>query len=389
MMKRLLAGILCSTLLFGGCSVDDDRASDPTETATTNATDDTSNVEFADDQVSFDNLNDPKLLQYVEDSVYASASEKLGDEDYSIDSVVATYVSNEYLEELNYNSQENLYFGYKLSDLYAQFEGAKYVFTLGDDGKTLVREFEAYDNSFDKIIKNVAIGTGVILICVTATVIASAISASGTATVSAVLAASAQEGRALALSSDALGAATSGIVTGLQTGNMGRALKSAAVSASEDFKWGAFAGTIRRGGAKALQLRRSTPAIPTPQESEKYVLKKLGGMEQKSYLNGKEVPYGTPGSTRPDGSRGNINCPEAVEVKNYDLSTKAKAAALANILVKQLSNRAIHLPTCATQSVALDLRGRGYSNRHIKEVKEIIANKLTVIPQNIPIRSFK
>lgn len=65
-----------------------------------------------------------------------------------------------------YNSQENIYFGYTLSELANQFQGKKFVFSV-DDGKTVVNEFQEYDDTYDQIIKNVAVGTGVILICVT------------------------------------------------------------------------------------------------------------------------------------------------------------------------------------------------------------------------------
>ncbi|MCR5305366.1 MAG: hypothetical protein K6E36_02550 [Oscillospiraceae bacterium] len=42
------------------------------------------------------------------------------------------------------NSQENVYFGYTLSELEQQFEGTKYVFTVNDEGQTTVKAFEAY-----------------------------------------------------------------------------------------------------------------------------------------------------------------------------------------------------------------------------------------------------
>ena len=53
--------------------------------------------------------------------------------------------------------------------------------------------------------------------------------------------------------------------------------------------------------------------------SEQYVSKMLGtkARPQVSYLNGKEVPYGTKGSVRPDFVIGNK---AAFEVKNYDIS---------------------------------------------------------------------
>lgn len=44
--------------------------------------------------------------------------------------VSAVYVSQEYLTELAYNSQENVFFGYSLSGLDEYFQGTRYVFTV-------------------------------------------------------------------------------------------------------------------------------------------------------------------------------------------------------------------------------------------------------------------
>ncbi|MDD2169276.1 hypothetical protein N5925_12040, partial [Glaesserella parasuis] len=57
---------------------------------------------------------------------------------------------------------------------------------------------------------------------------------------------------------------------------------------------------------------------PTPQQSEKYVGQMLPKVAhaQISYKNGKEVPYGTEGSVRPDWCIGEI-C--SIEVKNYNI----------------------------------------------------------------------
>jgi hypothetical protein len=95
---------------------------------------------------NFTGLDDPNLLQYVEDSVYADLVDEFASEDYIIENVAATYVSKEYLEELSYNSQSNIFFGYTLAELDAQFQGTRYVFTLDDNGQTVVQAFEAYDD---------------------------------------------------------------------------------------------------------------------------------------------------------------------------------------------------------------------------------------------------
>ena len=111
------------------------------------------------------------LLPYLEDSIYSELVTALNSEDYFVENVNAIYISKEYLEEVAYNSQENIYFGYTLSELDSYFQGTRYVFTLGDDGQTVVTEFQKYDDTYDQMLKNVAIGTGVILVCVTVSIV--------------------------------------------------------------------------------------------------------------------------------------------------------------------------------------------------------------------------
>ena len=95
---------------------------------------------------------------------------------------------------------------------------------------------------------------------------------------------------------------------------------------------------------------------PTFQQSELDVGKQLGGnyRPQVSYLNGKEVPYGTPSSVRPDYSGNSIS----IEVKNYDIHTNRQA--LINEIVRQTKEREIHLPKGMVQTIQIDLRGQRY-----------------------------
>ena len=116
---------------------------------------------FAEDvEPNFAALSDPSLLQYVEDNIYSDLVAWFDSEDYIVESVNAVYVSEEYLEEVAYNSKSNVYFGYTLKELDAQFEGTRYIFSLGENGETVVEEFAEYDDTYDRVIKNVAIGTG-------------------------------------------------------------------------------------------------------------------------------------------------------------------------------------------------------------------------------------
>ena len=203
---------------------------------------------------SYQSLNNPEQLRYVEDTVYTDLVADLDSCEYFVENVEAIYISKEYIEELEYNSKENVFFGYTLSELDEQFQGTKYIFTLGEDGTTTVVPFEEYDDTYDKVIKNVAIGTGVILVCVTVSV------ATGGAApaVSMIFAASAKTGTAFALSSGVFSGVSSAVVTGMQTKDFDEAIKAGMLSGSEAFKWGAVSGALAGGAGEAVALHGAT-----------------------------------------------------------------------------------------------------------------------------------
>ena len=194
----------------------------------------------------------------------------LDSDKYYVENVSAVYVSQEYIDELTYNSKSNVYFGYTLEEIDAQFQGTRYVFTLGEDGDTIVQPFEEYDNTYEQIIKNVAIGTGVILVCVTVSVITTG---TGAPAVSLIFATAAKTGTIMALSSATLGGVSAGIVTGIETGDMSQALKAAELAASDGYKWGAITGAITGGAgesikyANAMKALRGAPLNITTQEA--------------------------------------------------------------------------------------------------------------------------
>lgn len=202
----------------------------------------------------YSSLSDPALLGCVEDSIYTELARNL-DSGYFIQNVSAVYVSREYLEEISYNSQLNIFFGYTLAELDEQFQGTRYVFTLNDKGETAVEPFEEYDDTYERVIKNVAIGSGVILVCVTVSVLSGGL---GAPAVSMIFAASAKSGTVMALSSGGIGALASGIVTGIQTKDFDKAVKAAALAGSEGFKWGAVSGAISGGMSEAHALKGAT-----------------------------------------------------------------------------------------------------------------------------------
>lgn len=237
-------------------------------------------------EAGFSGMGDPNLLRYTEDTIYENLVATLDSDEYFVENVSAVYISQEYIDELAFNSQANIYFGYTLQELAEQFQGKKYIFTLGDDGSTIVTEFEEYDDTYDRALKNVAIGTGVILVCVTVSLVSAGL---GAPAVSMIFSVAAQSGAKMAVSGGLIGGVAAGIVTGVQTGDMDEALKSAALVGSEGYKWGAITGVISGGASEAIALKGATRSgltmneAATIQRESRYpldVIKQFKSMDQ-------------------------------------------------------------------------------------------------------------
>lgn len=432
-MKRLLALLLACTLMLTACAQDagvgvnapsetqetlsvaeeiseiiENADEDEVVTAVTTKETNESTEMIKDsgediDLSKFTDLSDPALLQYMTDEIYADIDASFSSEDFIVEEVQAVYISKEYLDELAYNSQANIFFGYTLDEVESQMDGQKYIFTL-ENGETVVKPFEEYDDTFDKVVRNVAIGTGVILICVTVSVVSGGV---GAPAVAMVFAASAKTATVMALSSAAIGGVTTAAVTGYQTGDMEQALKAGALQASKDYAVGAIFGAVTGGITEVITLRKAAKAaesaetvaeaskttetvaevandIPTPRQSELDVLAKYGGDEQMSFLNGKEVPWGTQNATRPDVVRTVGGKLEAIEVKNYTLTSYNSRQGLYKKLSEQVASRCNNLPEGSLQRIVLDCRGRGYSQELIEEVIANIQASCTSYP-NIPV----
>ena len=240
MLKRIISILLSVVLTISICNVSAYCANDTNQNLN-----------------SYSRLNDANLLRYVEDNVYQNAINALNSDEYFVENVKAVYISKEYIEELEYNSKKNIYFGYTLQELDEQFQGKKFYFTVGDNGETVVKEVESIsnDDSYSKIIKNVAIGTGVILICVTVSAVTAG---AGAPAVSVIFAASAKSATTFALSSGAIGGVTAGIAKGIETGDVKESVKAGLLAGSEGFKWGAVSGAVVGGASKAVALKGAT-----------------------------------------------------------------------------------------------------------------------------------
>ena len=152
-------------------------------------------------------------------------------------------------------------------------------------GETTVVEVESYeDHSTEEILKNVAIGTGVILVCVTVSV-----ATGGTApAVSAIFALGAKSGTAMALSVGAIGGLSAGLVKGYQTGSFSDAMNAAALGASDGFKWGAIVGALSGGAREAWGLHKATATgltmneVAAIQRESKYPLDLISQFKSKA-----------------------------------------------------------------------------------------------------------
>ena len=245
-MKRLICFVLAMTMLLTACSKSnndgqntDDEIIDPY-------------AEF----LQFNSLDDEFLHEHIEDLVYKETVSALNSKEYFVENVSSVYISKEYLEEISYNSQPNLYFGYSLAELDELFQGKRYIFTLADNGQTTIQEYqELEDNTTETMLKNIAVGTGVILVCVTVSVVSAGV---GAPAVSMIFAASATTAKTFAVSSAVFGGISAGVVKGIQTGDFEEAVKAAGMGATEGFKWGAISGAIVGGGSEAFLLKTAT-----------------------------------------------------------------------------------------------------------------------------------
>ncbi|MBE6838890.1 MAG: hypothetical protein E7507_05035 [Ruminococcus sp.] len=395
-MKRIIALLLSGAMLLTGCTSAKNTENqsttvvsqiETTESVVAEATTSETNIEGIDvDLNQFTNLDNQELLQYVEDNIYAELAVQLDTDYYTIENVTASYISQEYIDEIAFNSQSNIFFGYTLDELNDYFQGTRYIFTLGEDGQTTVQEMQIIENTdTEEILKNVAIGTGVILLCVTVSYFTAG--AATPTVVNLIFTAAAKTGTTFALSSAAFGGVSAGVVRGIETGDMNEALEAAALSGSEGFKWGAIGGSVLGGGSKALSIYRSTRTIPAPRDSELKVLSMTDdAVEQVSYFDGKKVSSSTQGATRPDVVIQNADgTVKAIEVKNYNLESSTSRSHLLNELERQITNRVNHLPTGSTQEIVLDVRGRGFSTKLIDGVIASIKERLNNVYYDIPV----
>lgn len=394
MRNKLIALLAAACMLITGCSAPTAETSQPSSESSSNTANGGADDAGTDsEQPHYTSLNDPELLQRIEDDVYADLEQRFGNDDYTIEAITSEYISKEYLEEVAYNSKRNVFFGYTLEELDTQFAGTRYVFTLGENGRTTVEAFESYNDAYYKALSDVAIGTGVILVCLTISVATAGTGTGALSTVSAFFAVSGKTAASVALSSGVIGAATEATIKGIETGDVEKTVEAAALAGVDAFKWGAIIGAVTGGISHVMPKTMTGSKIPTYRESEQEALRQIkNGTGQVSYLAGKEVPWGTPGSSRPDVVSPLGNGTKAVlatEVKNYNLSNSGNVNTMIQKLRVEISQRTIDLPKGSKQEIILDARGRGYSKKFMEEVVEHIQSELSDVYPDIPITYWR
>lgn len=124
---------------------------------------------------------------------------------------------------------------------------------------------------------------------------------------------------------------------------------------------------------------------PDWRQSEKDVGQKLGEgyTDQISFKDGKEVPYGTKDSTRPDWYK----IGRSIEVKNYDIQTTDGQKRLIDNIIEQSIERAKHLPDGTFQSLEIDVRGQQIDRNILESIVDKISNGSggRILPENINI----
>lgn len=406
-MRKIIAAICICMMAFTGCTYGITNESNEGNTEYIyNSTEDLTELETDAEIVNDDiddyseylpttepdfseiNLSDGRLTEYLEDSLMAGLEEDFGDDNFIIKEIEMKYISKEYIDEIEFNSNNNVWFGYNISELEEKFKDTPYVFSLSDDGETIVKPLEGYDDTYEKVLKNVAIGTGVILICVTVSAVTAAV---GAEPISVVFAASAKSATTMALSNGAISAIITGIVKGVSSDDVDETIAAAALAGSEAFKWGAISGAILGGVSEAYTItsnsvtESSKSVYKLAEEAEERAVASYGGETQVTYLDGEVVKYGTPGATRPDVIVQNGKRIEAIEVKSYDLNSADCVSHLKSTLKRQVTDRIENLPSGSTQRIVLDVTGRDIEFNRANAVKLSIQNDLNSIYPGIPI----
>lgn len=270
MAKRILSLILCCALL-SGCTapyVAPPQTTTPQPETTVPVTVPAETPPVVETQPVPEeeilvNVHEPGALTKLEEQIYTELVLTLDSTEYFVENVEVTYISSEYLAELEFNSQPNIYFGYSLKQLNEFFEGKQYIFTLSEEGETVVRELTQPDNTFNEIVKNVAIGTAVIL--VSATVVC--IKNGQPINIANLFTCAVKMGTVPA--GKFIGGMLGTIVANRDSENLEQLVKENALEGSETFKWGALSASAKAVAGVLIPLQGSASNGLNTSESAK------------------------------------------------------------------------------------------------------------------------
>lgn len=245
-----------TSTVLGTDAVSSDNTSTATKANTFTAEADSAYFQSTIDPSEFTGPNDNNFIQYVKDATYAEAVKNLNSTEYVVENVEVTYISPEYIAELEYNSKVNIYFGHTEEEIIKEFNGEQVVFTMDEKGQTTIEKFvpngKGLDPAYKKALIKAGIGVGVILVCVVVSV-----ATDGAApAVAAVFAFSAKSAAIGAAISGTTGGVLSGLVEGIRNKNFDRAAKAAAESAGDGIMWGSICGAISGGVSEFKFLRK-------------------------------------------------------------------------------------------------------------------------------------
>ena len=309
---------------------------------------------------SAEEVSGKELLEFVESAVYAELADTLDQEIYVIEEVSTIFISKEYLEEIEYNSQANIFFGFRLSDIYGSFQDTKYVFTLGNDGKTSVEEFkELQDEAFNKVIKNILIGTGIILVCVTVSIITKNPASLKTAskTVKLIYSLSTKTAHnAIVRAKEGIifGGMTHAVLEATQGGDTDDIKEAFLIGASEGFTMGALFGTVE-GIVSGLYTIGNTTYF------------RAGSAQAKKYPNGVKFTTDSMGSKYPRFED------YSIATAKFDMPTLEKALNHTG-----LSGTYYWDAKLANAQCGFDATPAGYVWHHVEDMQTLI-----LVPQDL------
>jgi len=126
-----------------------------------------------------------------------------------------------------------------------------------------------------------------------------------------------------------------------------------------------FTGGFLKGMPKAIEGGSGSVPRPTWRQSELDAVNDFPNYStQKSFIDGKEVPYGTKGSVRPDFYTNG----SSIDIKNYNVTTSSGRSNLASNIEKQYLQRLDNLPAGTNQSVMIDIRGQNVSDEALESL---------------------